>query len=162
FCSTIISIEIEALADDGVVPMMCGTELGPPTPDNIVEGSYTYNGVCDDLYYRVSNSGGIWEALITAVRDVNTNTWYPSVLPPDSGITAIVTKNPPNTDFFTDPAYDFSGWTPALQHTETIATYAEYIAFQNDHGGIIWTFDNFRHPRGDEGFTYYRVILPFC
>lgn len=140
---------------------MCGNEFGPATTNYQQRGTWTYTGACSDLYFRVANSNGGHEGVTAAVREVGSSTWYPTALSAANGLTGIVENNPPNTDFFTDPAYDFSSWIDVTV-SSALSGNTNYQSMNTDYGSVVWSRYNGHLGAGDLGVSYYKTTLPFC
>lgn len=144
-----------------MVPVVCGTNLGAVTTGFGDAGTWFYTGACNDVYLLVSNSRGGHTGVAASIVDQTTNTQYITRVD-GSDLTGTVLDNPPNLDFFTDPAYDFSIWSPVVLQTKLIND-SPYINFANNFGGAtVWTHTDGHLGAGDLGSAYYRVQLPFC
>lgn len=156
-CATVVTINVEAIGDDMTSPWMCGNEFGSQTTDWQTPGSWTYTGPCSDLYMELTNTGGSTSIQFT-IQDDSTGTWYPAKL--SGGLSVITEYNPPDTSFFTDASYDFSGWDPAI-NTTSVADKPSWISFKETHNTDLMSW----FPTEVGPFTsvsWYKVTLPFC
>lgn len=160
-CSTVVSLEVEAVGDDKVSPWICGTELGPPTVNFQDRGSWTYTGPCSDLYFKVNDFEGIYSGVAAAVREVGTTTWFPTALAGGSGLSGTAGHNITGTGFFTNPNYDFTSWLTVVQQT-SLGAMPSYVNINQEYGSETWTYQNGFLGNGDMGDTWYRTTLPFC
>lgn len=158
-CAREISIDVVALADDKVVPYMCGNALGPETASYSEMGTWSFTGSCTDLFLRVDDLGS-FTGVAAAVKETTSSIWHGSKVDGSSpGLSAIAMFNPANTDFLTNLAYDYSAWTPAVDQANFPLFRPEYQNMLSTYGAVTWAHD--AGPTS-AGYGWYRVVLPFC
>lgn len=146
------------MADDQVVPWICGNKLGTITAHHIETGTWTYNGPCSDLYLEVINGLTGYTGVTAAVRESG-GSWN-GLAVSGTGLTSISEYDPP-AGFMTNPAYDFSSWTASVQQTYLV-THAYYQTFMTTYSSDTVTHeDGFISTPLTESY-YYKIPLPFC
>lgn len=163
-CEKIVSFDLVAMADDKVEPWMCGTSIGSVTANQYEAKTWTYNGVCSDLYLEVDNARGGHTGVVGAIRESGETSWTPMVFTGGAGVTGVVAYNPA-AGFMTDPAYDFSSWTEPVLQNSKFGGDAVYLAFQSTYGSDFWTHeDGHLGSAADITFynAWYKISLPFC
>lgn len=164
-CRKSVSIEVQGLGDNNLSPWMCGVEFGSPTNFYTARGTWTFSGPCSDIYFYSTNDAGT-SGVTVAVREQAASTWYTTQID-GSSLSGTYVVNATNTDFFTDPAYDFSAWKAVVPH-RFLPNRAEYALLNTDYGAQVWTSeeaDAVSVLGGGPtwyGSTWYKASLPFC
>lgn len=159
-CRQNVSMDIVGLGDDSLALWLCGAQVGA-TANMGKRTTWSYNGPCPSVYLYVTNAN--WKSGISvAVQDKTSGgtTWYAGKTD-GSQVTGIAGVDLSDTDFFSDPAYDFGTWVDVV-FSANHASRAPWVAMANDYGSEPWSFTDTSVSGSDIGNTWYKVTLPFC
>lgn len=162
-CERIVTIEATGLGADSLELFICDTSFGTATDQFRSQGTWSYTGVCGDLYMEVTNHNGGHTGVVAAVKESG-GAWLSTKLPGGGDLQGITAYNPP-LGFMSDPTYDFNAWYPVLEQTSFAPTDSYWTGFAATYTADFWTHED-GHLGSANDITFlpawYKIELPFC
>ena len=161
-CAERVAMQFEFIGDDHVIPNFCGGSFTDQTPDLVVPGSWSYSGPCvSNVIIKVLNTKG-YMALIGNFTTTAQGSGPGTLVVTDSALTGMVSRNPSDLSFLTDPQFDFANspqWKSIVQSTNTPSTgYDDYMLAAGPDA-VMWTYNNGPQDSGD---YYFMMPNPNC
>lgn len=175
YCGRNVELIITAIATDEITPMVCDSPLTPSPSTNEPQQTWTYNGPCTGMFFKIKQSGSnASPGVAAAISKDKGASWHSTSFPQHdnpSGIKNAVAKSNPNgLNFLKNKGYDFSGWGQVSESQELSAS-PGFKNFMDKYNARVWTHNEPNNEnQGNSGnngnsgnsFTWFKVDPPNC